>query len=101
MYVVAYVNESFSCPIRLEDAYRKAAVSKTYFCYLFKHFTEKTFSDYLTQTRIQEALRLLSETDRPIASICFDVGFNDVTHFCRTFKKSVGVPSNYYRKEHN
>jgi len=41
-------------------------------------------------------MELLVETSMPVTEICYKIGFNDVTHFCRMFKKVVGVsPTNY------
>jgi AraC-like DNA-binding protein len=40
---------------------------------------------------------MLEQTNEPITRICFDVGFNDSTHFSRTFKKTLGVSARAYR----
>jgi AraC-like DNA-binding protein len=73
-------------------------MSKTYFCYIFKSLTGKTFTEFCTELRIHKAIELLNTTDMPITEICFNVGYNDVTHFCRTFKKTVGISPKLYRK---
>jgi AraC-like DNA-binding protein len=49
--------------------------------------------------RIERAKELLHETYWSITQICFDVGFNDLTHFERMFKSFVGVTPSVYRKE--
>ena len=73
-------------------------MSKTYFCYIFKLLTQKTFTEYVSDLRIKKSLELLQNTDMSITRICYEVGFNDVTHFCRVFKKSVGLSAKKYRK---
>lgn len=54
-------------------------------------------AEHIKGLRIQEAKRLLKETDLPIRQISEKVGFSDYNYFCRTFKKVVGVPARKYR----
>ena len=42
-------------------------------------------------------MELLRETDRPVTEICFDVGFNSLGTFSRTFRAVVGEPPSGYR----
>ena len=42
-------------------------------------------------------MELLRETDRPVTQICFDVGFNSLGTFSRTFRAIVGEPPTAYR----
>ena len=94
---IRYVDEHFAEPLRLEDVCRVSMVSKTYFCYLFKLLTQQTLVEYINRLRIQKALALLEEPGNSITWIAFEVGFNDSTHFTRTFKKLVGVSPRTYR----
>lgn len=95
---IEYIHENYSDDLHLEDICKYALMSKTNFCYIFKILTSKTFTEYLTHIRVQKALEALLKTDATITQICYDVGFKDVTHFCRTFKKIVGVSPKYYKK---
>lgn len=95
---INYIHDNYNEELHLEDICRYSMMSKTYFCSIFKSLTGKTFTEYLIHLRIQKALDMLVKSNVPITKICYDVGFNDVTHFCRTFKKIVGVSPKYYRK---
>lgn len=95
---VKYINSNYTEDIHLDDICKYAMMSKTYFCYIFKLLTQKTFTEYVADLRIKKSLELLQNTDMPITRICYEVGFNDVTHFCRVFKKSVGLSAKKYRK---
>lgn len=98
---IRYIDEHYTEPLMLEDVCKISTLSKTYFCYLFKLMTKKTFVEYLTDCRIREALRLLERSDDSIQRIGEKLGFNDATHFSRTFKKQVGMSPRCYRKLRN
>jgi AraC-like DNA-binding protein len=53
---------------------------------------------YLNDLRIDHAKHLLETTDKQIIRISLDSGFNDLSHFNRTFKKIVGSSPSEYRK---
>lgn len=95
---IEYIDENYSQKLMLEDVCRVSAMSQSYFCYIFKNLTGKTFTEYLTDLRIKKAMGLLTETDMPVSGICFDVGFNNVAYFCRIFKKDVGTSPGEYRR---
>lgn len=92
-----YIQEHFNEELHLDDVCQYSMMSKTYFCYIFKSITGKTFSEYLIDLRIKKSMKYLLDTDMPVTEICFKVGFNDVTHFCRTFKKITGISPKHYR----
>ena len=54
--------------------------------------------EYVLQSRVSEARRLLGETDLPIKSIAQGLGYNDVYFFSRQFKRFAGVPPALFRK---
>ncbi len=71
---------------------------KTYLSRIFKKVTGEYFSDYLRRIRLEEACRLLRETDitnEQIVEIC---GFNDIPTFYTCFKKYTGTTPKKYRK---
>jgi AraC-like DNA-binding protein len=53
---------------------------------------------YLQRRRVERAMELLRETNRPVTEICFDVGFNSLGTFSRTFSEIVGESPANYRK---
>lgn len=98
---INYIDEHYTQSLSLEDVCRISTLSKTYFCYLFKLITRKTFVEYITERRIQGAMRLLEDTDCSIQTVSEQTGFHDAAHFSRTFKKSVGISPRAYRKMRN
>ena len=64
---------------------------------LFKKETQSSFSQYLNQVRIRKAQQLLLHTEQNIAEIAEEVGFLDMAHFSKVFKKQTGISANTYR----
>ena len=56
----------------------------------FRRFLETTPADYLRQLRVDQARRLLAETERPIADIALETGFTDQSHLTRVFRRLLG-----------
>ncbi|MCR5487913.1 MAG: PocR ligand-binding domain-containing protein [Lachnospiraceae bacterium] len=52
---------------------------------------------HIKNLRLEEAKRLLVETDMTIVQIAYQVGFTDYNYFCRVFKKEIGIPAGKYR----
>ena len=60
---------------------------------------DKTFSEYLRDLRLQEAARLLRETDMPVDQVAFSVGLKSASGFHRNFLLSFGLPPKEYREQ--
>ena len=66
---------------------------------LFKSYMHKTPVQYLLEVRIARAKTLLKDTEHEIISICFEVGFENVSTFYRSFKQSTGLTPHQYRTQ--
>ncbi len=92
-----YIRTHYNEPLTLESVCRRAMMSKTYFCYLFKLQTHQTFVEYLLQLRIEASKQLLESTDLSVTRIGEEVGFQSSPHFTRTFRKLTGLTPREYR----
>ncbi len=72
-------------------------VGTTYFSTVFKKETGLNFVAYLTKVRLDEAVRLLTETDEKSYVIAGMVGYDEPTYFSYVFKKAYGVSPAKYR----
>ncbi len=96
---IDYINENYSESISLDDAVRVSLLSKSYFGYLFKHMTHKTFTEYLNGVRISKSVELLkTRHDLKVIDICFMTGYNNVNHFNRIFRAETGCTPMQIRK---
>jgi len=64
---------------------------------VFKKTTGINISNYINNKRIEGAKDLLIETDAKIIDIAYHVGFDNLTHFHRQFKKQTGKTPSEYR----
>ncbi|RCW41751.1 AraC family transcriptional regulator [Paenibacillus prosopidis] len=98
--VIRYINAHFADPLRLGALADQFFISPYYLSRMFKEITGFAFSDYVILTRIKEAQRLLRESDRSITDIAAAVGFENFSHFGKTFKKITRISPRDYRKHY-
>ena len=72
-------------------------LSPAYLSKIFPQKMGKTFTEYLSEIRIDEAKRLLRESENDILEISRACGFNSANYFCRVFKKLTGISPSDYR----
>lgn len=72
-------------------------MTKSSVCKFVKKVTKKSFTEIVTETKINHACKLLSETDMFISEICFKCGFNNLSNFNRSFKKLMKISPKQYR----
>lgn len=96
---LGYIHDNFETPLSLEDMAAMSGASETYFCRLFKHETGMTFLNYVNGLRIERACMLLRDSSDNALDICYQIGFNDYTHFGRQFKKHTGMSPADFRKQ--
>lgn len=95
--VMQFLLENRFQKITLEQTASLANLSKEAFCRFFKLRTRKTFTQYLQQLRVNEAQKLLQETDLPITEIAFRVGYENLSYFNRSFKNLCGKTPREFR----
>jgi len=84
----------------LEEVSAVAHMSPSAFCRYFKLHSNKTYTQFLNEIKIGNACKLLIDNKLPISQICFEVGFNNFTHFNSQFRRIIGVtPSQYQRQQ--
>lgn len=96
--VLNYIHMHLQENITLATIANLANMNATAFCRYIKSKTNKTFIELLNDIRIAYACRLLLDSPRNISEICYDCGFNNLTHFNYVFKKITGKNPTNYRK---
>lgn len=85
-------------PLSLADVASAAGLSPFHFLRVFRRVTGTTPRQYIIGARLRLAVQLLLDTDRPITQVAYDVGFQDLSNFIRTFHGAVGVSPREYRR---
>ena len=98
--VLEFLMKNFSENISRADAAKVAHMTENAFSRYFSQRTRKTFASYLNELRLSHANKLLPETDKSIAEICYECGFNNLSNFNRQFKLVNGINPMTYRKQH-
>lgn len=94
-YMKAHYNEK----IRLVDVADEVYVSQWHLSKLLNRITGQNFSELLNAIRIEKAKELLHDPQLRISDIAEQVGFVDLAHFSRVFKKIEGISANEYRNK--
>ncbi len=97
-----YIASNYFSQISNKELADLTNLSLSHFLKLFKENNGTTPQNYLTLCRIENAKRLLTETDYTIRHIAESVGFTDSLYFSKVFKKNVGLtPSEYKKTNYN
>ncbi len=92
----AWIKQHLREPLTIQSIAEQIPMNPTYFCEIFKTHTGETVLNYVRRLRMEEAARLLTETEGKLLYISEKVGYNDVKYFSRQFKRHFGVlPSSY------
>jgi AraC-like DNA-binding protein len=91
------IDRAFAEPLDVPALARVAHVSPAHFSRQFRATFGETPHRYLQRRRVERAMELLRETDRPVTDVCLDVGFNSLGTFSRTFRAIVDESPSQYR----
>lgn len=97
--VYTHVEENFTREIPLEEIAALVHMTVPAFCRYFKKLTGKTFTHLVNEVRINHACKMLSEGSHSIATLCYESGFNNFSHFNKVFKQITGVTPSDYRQQ--
>lgn len=97
--VIAYLMANFTEPISVMEIAKPANMNQAAFCRYFKQQTSQTITQYLTDLRIRYACELLTSDEESVTQICFQVGFENVSHFIQVFKNQRNQTPLEFRKK--
>lgn len=97
--IIAYIRQHYRNPaLKIQDIAGEVHFSSAYLGHLFKREMNQNVWDYVTELRIEEAKRLLIETDKKRYEIAYEVGYESPEHFSRMFKRCTGISPADYRR---
>jgi AraC-like DNA-binding protein len=95
-----FIINNFQRKISIEEVSQYVGMNSSSFCSFYKKMKGKTFLTDLNEYRISSSCVMLKETTMSISEICYAVGFDDIPHFNRTFKKMKGESPKDYREKY-
>lgn len=90
-FIKEYVKENYMNEISFLDLAKVCHVSRSHLSALFKKEVGCSFPEYLVNFRIHKAAKLLKEENLMVSEVAELVGYQDVAHFSKMFKKYMGV----------
>jgi AraC-like DNA-binding protein len=91
------MDRSYAEPLDVATLARVAMTSEAHFIRTFNATFGETPHRYLQRRRLERAMALLRETERPVTEICLEVGFASLGTFSRTFARVLGMSPTAYR----
>ena len=96
-----HIQSNYTQALTLAEVSAFARVTPSAFSRHFRKVTGRTFSEFLVGLRVAEAGRLLLCTRKQVSSICYEVGFNNISNFNRHFRRLKGMTPGRYRARAN
>lgn len=94
----AFIMDNIDEKLSLETVAAEVSVSTFYLCKVFKQATGMTFTEFVNRQRVELAKGELLKPNRRITEIAYDVGYQSLSQFNRSFLKFVGESPTLYRR---
>ena len=88
---IVFINKNYGKPITAADCAAVAGMSYSYFSRTFKSVVGKSFKEYLNETRINHAQKLLMSQDITVTEAASACGFDSVSYFISVYKELKGT----------
>lgn len=96
--IMSYIQKDY-VDVTLETLSDEFHLSKPYLSKYIKEKAGMTFQEAVKEERMKKARTMLKESTKNVETIAADVGYENVEHFNRLFKKSYGITPIQYRKQ--
>lgn len=97
--IYQYIIGNFQNEISLDKIASVANMSPKSFCRYFKKRTDKTLVQFINELRIEHACYKLRNLEYSVSEVCYDSGYNNITHFNNCFKQYAKMSPSEYRKD--
>lgn len=94
-----YIHANLVDPLTLGAVSREAGLSESHFCRMFKESTGLTLTDYINRCRVEMAKKELLRPEKRVSEIAFEVGYQSLSQFNRSFARITGSSPTVWRRE--
>ncbi|HOJ11021.1 MAG TPA: response regulator [Clostridiales bacterium] len=98
-HIKEIISAKYDSIVSVEQIAEDINLSPGYASTVFKNETGETIIQYLTYVRMQNAIKLLEDTNLMVFEIAQRIGYNNTTHFASVFKNNIGISPGEYRKK--
>ena len=95
---VDYIYENYDKDLNMAMVSNHISMNYSCFSQTFKEYTGMNFVNYIKEVRINKAKELLQDTNKKVAEIGYEVGYENEKHFMKVFKSVTGISPTEYRK---
>lgn len=99
-HVLEYCTENLNGDLQLDKVSKSIGVGKYHISHMFQKMLGVGFHEYINTLRVNEAAKLLRETEQSITEIAYQAGFSCSRTFNRTFQKQMDCSPREYRKKY-
>lgn len=97
--VLRYITDNLADEVRLDEAARVVGMTPSALSRFFLRAAGSGFADTVRRLRVIRACTMLFRTDRPVAEICFEAGYQNLSNFNRQFRAETGMTPREYRRK--
>ena len=96
-YALSYIRDNYGNPLSISQVCSEIGISQTYLSRLFRKYGNTSFNAYLTQCRMEGAMKLMQEhPDMRLRDVAACVGYEDSSYFSKVFHQMTGkTPSQW------
>jgi len=92
-----HIRDNYAEGLSLAEVGAIVGMRENAFSRSFRRATGQTFTDFVIGLRVARACRLLASTRQHVSSICYEVGFNNISNFNRHFRRIKGMTPGEFR----
>ena len=97
---IAFIGEHYTEPLSLSHLATMTQMSRSHFCRVFRAVVGTSLRDYVRELRLARAQHLLSTSTFTLTDIALEVGFYDLPHFDKAFRRRFGIsPTEFQRRK--
>jgi len=96
----SYIEDKLDSSIRATDLAGAVQLSASHFSRAFRKTFGETPVAYIQKRRIRRAQELMLASPRPLSQVALECGMCDQAHFCRVFRRFVGINPNAWRRQY-